>query len=185
VRLDQRTPTWRASVSRWGAALAAVLITGCATPPASRPDGPAPLAGRLALQIQATASLPARQDTVAFELSGSATSGELVLTSMIGTVVAKAQWRPGVAELSTSQGSRHYPNVEALAADALGEPLPLHALADWLRGRPWAGAPHSPLEGGFEQAGWAVNTAALAQGLLTARRTGPPAVTLRARLEAP
>ena len=177
---------WRASVCRpMVAALAVVLAAGCATPPAHQPPGQALLTGRLALQVEATPSSPARQDSVAFELSGSATSGELVLTSMIGTVLAKARWLPGEAELSTAQGARRFPNVEALAAEALGEPLPLHALADWLRGRPWAGAPHTPQASGFEQAGWAVDTAALAQGLLTARRASPPAVTLRARLETP
>lgn len=176
----------RAWLGWWISASGFVLAAGCATPPATRPldeSGGGPLAGRLALQVAASPQSAARQDTVAFELRGSSRAGELVLTSPIGTVMAKASWAPGGAELRTAEGSRRFDSVEALAADVLGEPLPLQALTDWLRGRPWAGAPHSPSPLGFVQEGWEVETSTLAQGLLTARRSAAPAITLRARLQ--
>jgi outer membrane lipoprotein LolB len=62
--------------------------------------------------------------------------------------------------------------------------MPLAALFDWLRGRPWPGAPHEAEPDGFSQLGWRVDVRALGQGLLTARRPAEPAVTLRLRLEA-
>jgi outer membrane lipoprotein LolB len=59
------------------------------------------------------------------------------------------------------------------------------ALIDWLRGRPWAGAPSRVLDGGFEQLGWRVGLTEFAEGLLMATRQGAPAVSVRARLERP
>ena len=44
------------------------------------------------------------------------------------------EWRRYLAEAA-------YADLDALAAAALGEGVPMLALFDWLRGRPWAGAP--------------------------------------------
>lgn len=163
----------------------AALLAGCATPRAPQGSAADELAGRLSVQVAAHQGQPARSVNSAFELRGSAERGELVLTSPLGTTVARAHWAPGRAELQSSDGTRRYPDLDGLAADALGESLPLAALFDWLRGRAWTGAPSVRTDGGFEQLGWRVATDRVAEGFVTATRAAAPAVTVRARLELP
>lgn len=162
------------------AAALLLLLAGCA----AVPRGPVPgLAGRLSVQVEALGEQPARSFSAAFELQGTAERGELQLTSPLGSLVARAQWRPGVARLQTSQGTHSFPDLESLSVEMLGEPLPLTALVDWLHGRPWAGAPNKPVPGGFSQLGWQVDLSRFDHGALQARRPDAPAVTVRARLE--
>lgn len=190
-----------------GGGLGVLLMAGCATVRPPEVPGPA-LAGRLAWQVAASAAGPARQASALFELRGTADRGSLELSSALGTTLARARWEPGQAELSTSSGVGRYTGLAELAQSAFGEPVPLGALFDWLRGRPWPGAPHEPgaaaapgttgvpagtgaagaagagASAGFSQLGWQVDLSGLAQGLLSARRAAEPAITLRVRLEA-
>ncbi|HEU5295648.1 MAG TPA: outer membrane lipoprotein LolB [Burkholderiaceae bacterium] len=131
---------------------------------------------------------PVRALSGAFELSGNARAGALVLTSPLGSTLAQARWAPGEAVLETPGTSASYPDLDALAEQALGERVPLVALFDWLRGRPWPGAASEALpagEPGFSQMGWRVGLARYTEGLVDARRDAPPAVTMRARLDGP
>lgn len=162
------------------ALLTALGSTGCTTAPVA---GPQALSGRLGLQIGAYGSAPARQWSAGFELRGSPEAGELDLTSPLGTVVAQARWRPGAAELIQGSERRGFESLGSLALELLGEPVPLEALFDWLRGRPWPQQPHEATGNGFSQAGWAVDVSALSKGGLTARRAQEPTITLRARLD--
>lgn len=165
-----------------GAALAALaLIAGCATAP--RPADT--LAGRLSVRVEAWQGQPVRSVASAFELSGTAERGELQLTSPLGTLVARARWSPEGATLATPEGESRFADLDELSRSALGEALPLRALPDWLRGRPWAGAPSRTMAEGFEQLGWQVGLARLGDGIVEASRAAPPAVTVRAKLEAP
>ena len=91
------------------------------------------LNGRLSVRVE---SDPVRALSAAFELSGDASSGALVLTSPIGATLAQAHWTPAEAVLETPGASHRYPDLDALAEQALGERVPLAALFDWLRGRP-------------------------------------------------
>lgn len=159
-----------------------LLIAGCATPP---PRPPPDLAGRLVVHVEAQPGGPARSMSTQFELRGDAQVGELVLTTPLGSTAAQAHWRSGSAELVTSDGTRSFSDLDALAQELLGEPLPLAALIDWLRGRPWLGAPSLPVEAGFEQLGWRVDLARFADGWVQARRDRAPAVAVRVRLERP
>lgn len=164
----------------WGAACAA-LLSACATVPASAPV----LSGRLAISVAASAASPARGFNAAFDLQGDAQRGRLDLSTPLGPRLGSAAWAPGEAVLDDGQGVRRYANLTALAQDLLGEPLPLQALPDWLRGRPWPGAAHQANQAGtdgFEQLGWTLDTSQLADGRLQATRAAPPAVTLRVRL---
>lgn len=162
------------------ALLTAWWSTGCTTAPVA---GAQALSGRLGLQIGAQGGTPARQWSAGFELRGSDEAGELDLTSPLGTVVAQARWRPGAAELIQGSERRVFDSLTALAWELLGEPVPLEALFDWLKGRPWARQPHESTGNGFLQAGWAVDVSALAAGGLTARRAQQPTLTLRVRLD--
>jgi outer membrane lipoprotein LolB len=159
----------------------AMLVTGCATPPATGPV----LSGRLSLQVAATTSEPARGFNAAFDLQGDAQAGELRLSTPLGPQIALARWAPGTVLLQSSNGEQRYASLEALALDALGEPVPLQALPHWLRGQPWPGAASAPAAEGFEQLGWTLDLGRRAEGFITALRHQPPAVSLRIRLDNP
>lgn len=163
-------------VAGWLAA--ALLLAGCAsTPP------PGALSGRLVVNVAAIAGQPARSVSGSFDLQGDAERGELRLSSPLGTLVAAARWAPGEVLLLTGGEERRFDDLDSLSREALGEALPLRALPDWLRGRPWSGAASTPSDDGFEQLGWRVRTARLADGYVEAARPAPPAVSVRARLE--
>jgi len=166
-------------------AAASSLLVACAslTPPHGAEARV--LSGRLSVRVD---SDPPRALSAAFELSGDARAGALVLTSPIGSTLAQAQWTPAEAVLETPGSRSSYPDLDALAEHALGERVPLAALFDWLRGRPWPGSASQRLpddERGFTQLGWRVTLPHDAQGWIEARRAAAPAVTLRARLDAP
>jgi outer membrane lipoprotein LolB len=85
--------------------------------------------------------------------------------------------------LGSPEGEQSFANLDDLSRRALGENLPLAALPDWLAGRPWPGAPHESRDAGFDQLGWQVQLARYSEGWVEARRTAPPEVLVRARLD--
>ena len=172
------------SCARAAALAAAGLLAACATsaPPPGMEDT---LSGRLSVQVAPHDGAPARSVSASFDLRGGADRGELQLTSPLGTVMAQARWSPAEVVLKNSEGEKRFRDLPALADDVLGEPLPLAALFDWLRGRPWRGAPSRSLAApasGFEQLGWTVALERWNEGWVVARRSAPPAVTVRAKL---
>jgi len=160
----------------------AALLAACASLP---PPGGDWISGRLALRMDAAPDRAAQSVAAAFELRGSGEAGDLRLLSPLGTQLAHASWSSGRATLATPEGERRFANLDDLAEQSLGERVPLAALPDWIAGRPWPGAPsRAAVPGpGFEQLGWAVDLGAFAEGRLTARRSAPPAVTLRIVLD--
>lgn len=174
----------------WLALPLALLAVGCANrlPPAERPAAAADqrFAGRLAMQVAASERAPAQSLTAAFELRGRPEAGEIALETSLGTLLAQARWSAGEALLVTPQGSRRFTDLDELSRNALGESLPLAALFDWLRGRPWPSAASQQLDAGrlgFGQLGWEVDLGRFATGLVAARRAAAPAVQLRVQLE--
>ena len=171
----------------WATVVAvAVTLAACATP---MPDAALALtaAGRLSLRIDAHAGRPAQSMSAAFEWRGNGERGELALLSPLGTQLAKARWSPGAAWLVNAEGEARFDNLDDLAGRALGERVPLAAWPDWLAGRPWPKAPATPAAppaAGFDQLGWSVNLARLAEGRIEARRSAPPVVTVRIVLDA-
>lgn len=163
----------------------ALVLAGCATP---RPDadiaGPV-LAGRLSVRVDAE---PPRAASAAFELRGDARRGAMLLTSPLGATLARASWSPEGTLLDVPGSRTRYDDLDDLAEHALGERLPMAALFDWLRGRPWPGAPSKELSAGsagFEQLGWQIKLERFDQGFVEAQRASPPPVTVRARIEEP
>ena len=139
---------------RYGAwVLGLLLFAGCAT----LPPPEAGWAGRLAVQVDAHDSAPARSASSAFELRGDENRGELQLTSPLGSLVARARWQPGGVELQTADGTQHYASLDEMSQQAFGERLPMTALIHWLGGQPWPRAPAVARPGGFEQFGWSVD----------------------------
>jgi outer membrane lipoprotein LolB len=174
--------------------LATTLVAGWLAACASVPKPPAVmggelLSGRMSVQVDGAAASAPRSMSAAFELEGDAGVGRFGLVTPLGTVVAQARWRPGEVVLVTTQGETHFRDLDALTRQVLGEPLPVAALFDWLRGRPWPGAASAssvpPAEPGFEQLGWSVNLARFDEAWVTARRAQAPAVTVRAKLDRP
>ena len=162
-------------------ALALAWLSGCATIARPAPD----LAGRLAVRVEAFEGAPARSLSTQFELRGNAQAGELQLTTPLGSTAAQARWRPGAAELITADGTRNFADLDALASELLGEALPLAALIEWLRGRPWAGAASVAGSSGFEQLGWRIDLSRFTEGWVLAGRERAPTLSVRARLERP
>jgi outer membrane lipoprotein LolB len=166
--------------------LLALALAGCAAwAPPVPPVGRDTLTGRLSVQVAAEAAQPARSLAASFELRGDARRGELDLSTPLGSILAQAGWAEGRAWLVTPQGRRDFGDVDALSRELLGEAVPVEAMFDWLRGRPWPSAPSVRQEAGFEQLGWQVDLSRFADSLLLARREAPPAVTLRAILDRP
>ena len=171
-----------AGLQRLAGVAGLAALAGCAS--LAPPVVPV-LSGRLSVQVAAHAGQPARGMNAAFELEGDGQAGALRLSSTFGPQLADARWSPGQATLRTSEGERTYADLDSLAHDALGEALPLQALPDWLRGRPWPGAPSQARPEGFEQLGWELDLVRWGEGFVSATRRAVPAVTLRARLTLP
>jgi outer membrane lipoprotein LolB len=167
-----------------------LLLAGCASvsPPGERPPGDL-ISGRLSVRVEATERAAARAMSAAFELEGDARNGKLNLTTPLGTTLAQVSWSPGRALLVTPQEQTPYADLDSLTAELLGESVPVGALFDWLRGRPWPAAPNdvntTPAGPGFRQLGWDVDLAGFAEALVLARRERAPVVTVRAKLDRP
>ena len=180
MNLSGRTAAWL---------LAATLLGGCASVGHKAPVGAETISGKLSVRVDASTTVPARSESGNFELKGTPDNGQLNLSSPLGTVLAQARWSGQRAWLATSQGEVAYPDLDTLTQEMLGERLPVAALFDWLRGRPWPGA-ESQVNGaatapGFQQLGWSVDLARFSDGWITAQRAQPPVVTVRARVDAP
>lgn len=158
------------------------LVSACASLPGPTGSSDNTLAGKLSVRVE---SEPPRNVSAAFELRGTPEAGELDLSNPLGSVLARAHWEPGEVLLSTPDTKAVYADMDALTRDVLGESLPVAALFDWLRGRPWPDAPSHSLtsEAGFEQLGWTVSLARFGEGWIVAKRAESPTVTVRARVE--
>ena len=167
------------------------MQAGCAT----RPAAVDPLmsgdrfSGRLSVQIEAVDDEPARSTSGAFELMGNAQRGRLDLSTPIGSTVARARWEPAGVFLETPQGNSQHPTLMDMTRTMLGEELPVTAMFDWLRGRPWPGADSvaasSGEPAGFHQLGWAVDLSKFDHARIVARRSAPPVVVVQVRLDRP
>ncbi|HYP32769.1 MAG TPA: lipoprotein insertase outer membrane protein LolB [Burkholderiaceae bacterium] len=172
----------------------ALLLQACATHPPPLPGHV--WSGRLAVRTDAAPDQPARSMSGQFELSGSASSGQLILTSPIGTTIARARWSdpvgtqgaPSRIELEADGGTTRYATLEDMMQRAIGDQLPLAAMFDWLDGRPWPGAPvvRGTAAPSFDQLGWHVDLSQLAGNrLIDAQRPQPaPVLHVRVKLDA-
>jgi outer membrane lipoprotein LolB len=144
-------------------------LTGCATPRAPSNPSAAFWSGRMALQLDGT---PPQNWSTSFELQGSATQGQLVLLSPLGTSLARLSWSPELAVLEQGQDKTESPNLQSLSQRLTGTQLPIAALFEWLAGR------------ALDEPGWQVDLTAYPQGRLTASRITPaPQAILRIVLE--
>ncbi|MDB5965589.1 MAG: putative lipoprotein [Polaromonas sp.] len=149
-----------------------VLIAGCAHrtgAPAINDPQNGLWSGRIGVQIQ---SQPPQSFFAGFELKGQAGNGELVLTSPIGSTLARMRWSADEAVLESGQDVRRYPTVDALLEQTTGAAIPVSALFDWLGGKD------------TRLNGWSADLAQQPQGKITAQRLNPsPQVDLRIVLD--
>jgi outer membrane lipoprotein LolB len=176
---------WRPSTRRVALVLLAAALAACASAPKEPPPAGDTLSGRLSVKVDATTTAPGQSVSAGFELQGTPVAGQLGLSTPIGTMLAQARWNERQAWLTTTQGETRYDNLDQLTRDMLGESLPIAALFDWLRGRPWPGAPSHMKAGGFSQLGWAVDLARFNEGWVQAQRAQAPTVTVRALMDQP
>lgn len=149
-----------------------LALPGCASlfrpRPAPAPAGTRTWSGRISIQVD---SQPPQAFAGGFDLLGDAANGELNLYTPIGSTVARLQWRPGEATLrDASDRVRKYSSLDELAASALGTPVPVSALFQWLDGS------NAPV------AGWEADLGQLSSGRITARRLDPGAPVAQLRL---
>ena len=86
----------------------------------------------------------------------------------------------------TPRGQTTYADLDDLTRDVLGESVPVAAMFDWLRARPWGDAPSkrlSPSARSFEQLGWTVDLGRFDSGSVDAYRSANPPVTVKVRLD--
>jgi len=166
--------------------VASLLLSACAT--RIEPLAPDSISGRMSVRVESAEGGTPRTLSAGFELSGDAKRGTLSLATPLGTQLAQARWSPQQATLVTPKGEAQFPDMDALTRELAGEPLPIAAFFDWLRGRPWPDAPSTPKaspEVGFSQLGWQVMLAGFERGVFAAHRDAPPTVTVRAVLDRP
>lgn len=170
-------------------ACATLLMTGCAAvapkPALVLAEDDVRITGRLSVQVAGNSGR-ATGGNAGFELTGNPRAGQLELSTPLGSLLARASWGPEEASLQTPDSERGFADLDGLTRELLGEAIPVAALFDWLRGRPWPQPPSAVLTApmvGFEQLGWRIDLARFQEGLIVATRNAEPAVTLRARVE--
>lgn len=166
--------------------LAALNTTGCATATKSVPPSTVDLTegvsqnayrGRISLKIDGAdeQSLGPPQGqffSAGFELKGDAQTGELMLNSPLGGIVAVFSWTPATAQMSANGETRQFESLDALIRQATGAAIPIPSLFAWLAGQD------------LPTVGWRADLSRYADGRLVARRTAPvPAAELRVVLE--
>ena len=168
--MNDAAPLWRPGARviplTWlCAALAALVLGGCAAPARVVQTDEAHWTGRLALQVE---SEPPQSYAGGFELHGSAAQGELVLSSPLGQTMAVVRWNTDGAELRQGERRTRGESLDDLTRALTGTAMPVAAMFDWLRGRD------------SRADGWEADLSRHDEGRVSARRTTPqPAAQLR------
>jgi outer membrane lipoprotein LolB len=126
-------------------------------------------AGRISLVIQ---SEPVQSFSGGFDLQGTTQTGELTLTTPLGSTAAVLRWSPGVAQMLSGGQIQQFPSVEAMLERTTGAAIPIETLFAWLRGR------------AASAQGWDADVSRFAEGRINAQRNVPsPSAQLRIVLE--
>lgn len=140
------------------------ILAGCATPDGIKHDSDSVFqrTGRFSVSVKEfSGAQDAVQGGFVWQDSGAALS--LDLANPLGSTLARITVDDGMAVLTHSNGSREYAaDADGLAEIALGSPVPVSGLRDWLRGETGT-APTDDLQknddgtpASFVQDGWRV-----------------------------
>lgn len=156
----------------WATAFALFFIAGCAqltSAPGTFDSRTPQWSGRLFVKVH---SDPVQTLSAQFELQGSVENGSLVLTSTLGTTLARIQWTPQEATLQVGVQVQRFDSLDALTRHLTGTELPVLSLLTWLEGIP------------SQSPGWTVDLQDLGTGRLAAHRFSPePVAELKIVLE--
>lgn len=144
---------------RFFVALAIILIAGCASITGARGSFNSKSAywqGRLALTVHST---PVQAFSANFELQGNDQTGSLVLSTVLGSTLARIEWTDTTATLISGNDARAFESLPVLLRQTVGTDLPVASLFAWLQGQATA----TP--------DWDADFTQLDQGRLNARRT--------------
>ena len=129
-----RVPTWLLPVL---SALVALLLAACAGPGTPPPAPGTPhWQGKLAVKVY---SAPIQAFSANFDLQGAPEGGQLVLSSPLGTTLARLQWSATTASMRTANEEHRYDSLDALALEVTGADIPVANLFAWRDGK--TGAP--------------------------------------------
>jgi outer membrane lipoprotein LolB len=149
-----------------------ILIAGCAV--TTRPGGKnesqnaSYFSGRIVVRIDAN---PPQQFAAEFELRGASDAGELALSTPFGNTLARLAWDASGARLQRGDAMQQFASIDDLTQAAVGAPVPLPALFDWLSGR------------ATQVTGWKADLGAISSGrLVVSRESPPPTVLLQVQL---
>jgi len=109
-------------------------------------------------------------------LQGHSQAGSLMLTSVLGTTLARMHWDPSGAWLEQSAGkagAQQFSSLDDMARSTLGTSLPLAQFFAWARGENVA-APD-----------WEADLSDWPQGRIRAKRTAEPEAELLILLDRP
>ncbi|MBV7483665.1 lipoprotein insertase outer membrane protein LolB [Bordetella sp. BOR01] len=170
----------------WLAAGLCALLAACASVPDAPPgtaDGAFVRSGRFAITVT---EVSGQQQAVqgGFTWRDDGGQYQLDLTNPLGSTEARVAGQPGHATLTKADGTVLQADTpDALAEEALGGPVPVSSLRDWLRGRVAGDAPVDKLQRdaqgrpvAFEQDGWQARLSRYddqGPGLLVLQRTEP------------
>lgn len=124
-------------------AFCSLLLGGCATiaPPDNVEQNTSPRSYQEALELDGRLSVQYQKNEhdeaihASFTWKQSKERSSITILSPLGQILATIDVKPGVATLTQSgQMPRSATNVDALAEQALGWPLPVSGLRNWLQG---------------------------------------------------
>lgn len=112
------------------------LLVGCST---ATVNGEWPVAHQLRawsgrIQVVNPLANPDRV-TALFELSGSSTTGSILLSTPLGSSLARVRWKPEMAELELPGAVSRYSSLTELFAANAGLYFPVEAVFAWLDGQ--------------------------------------------------
>ncbi len=146
-------------ISRCFFAIAIIFIAGCTSTTGAKGTFGSKNTfweGRLALTVHST---PVQAFSANFELQGNAQTGSLVLSTLLGSTLARIEWSDTTATLINGSDTRAFDSLPALLRQTTGTDLPVASLFSWLQGQ----ATSTPE--------WEADLTQLEQGRLSARRT--------------
>lgn len=149
-----------------------LLLAGCALTPESvnsKLEDISAWRGRLAIRVDADQT---QSFSASFELTGSASAGEMTLYNPLGGTAAVLTWDSQIATMRVNGVAQHFQSLKELINQSVGTEIPVHALFAWLAGDI------------IVVDGWSPDLSQHANGRITAKRTYPaPAVELRLVLD--